>query len=260
MVIRTERIDDQRLVIRVSGEIDVYNAPTLGETVKAHTGSYRVIVVDLSEVGYIDSAGIGMLSGCQGHVEELGGQLRIVTTNERVLRAIRIAGVPDLRIISPSVEAALDAAEAVWAKAEGVRTPLRGDLQLTLLRKPEFVSTARLVVGSVGARLNLSYEELEDVKLAVSEACTNAIMHGSGQAEDHIHLQVRFDEKALEVEVRDPSTHVDWGEIQARGEAGGRQGPGGMGLLLMKHLVDDVQFESSPRTGNCVRLTKRLSP
>jgi len=260
MVVRTERLDEEALAIKVQGEVDVYTVPELSARITEQAGAYKVLIVDLSEVDYMDSAGIGVLSGCQSQVQELGGSLRIVTTNDRVLRAFRIAGVPDMRLVFPTVQRALEAARARQAVAEGRREPLRGELQMTMLRRPEYVSTARLVVGSIGARLNLSYEEVEDLKQAVSEACSNAIMHGSsGEGPDQIFLEFNFDENALVIEVRDPSTHVEWEEVLRRTEAGERTGAGGLGVMVMRHLMDDVKFESCPEGGNCVRLIKRLS-
>jgi len=259
MLISEERLDEGTLAVRVQGEVDVYTAPELQARVTEQVGAYKLIVVDLSGVEYIDSAGIGVLSGCEGHVREMGGAMRIVTANDRVLRAFRIAGVPDMRIVFPTVEAALETGRARLAEIEGRREPLRGELQLTLMRRPEYVSTVRLLVGSIGARLNLSYEEVEDIKLAVSEACTNAIVHGArGGENDQMTVLVSFDEEALTVEICDPNTYVDWAAVKARVEKGERSGPGGLGLLVMTSLMDEVTFDSAPERGNCVRLVKRL--
>jgi len=259
MVVRTERLDEETLLLKVQGEVDVYTAPELATRITEQAGAYKFIIVDLGGTEYIDSSGIGVLSGCQGQVQELGGSLRIVTTNDRVLRAFRIAGIPDMRLVFPTVEAAMESARGRQEVAEGRRQPIRGELQMTLLRRPEYVATVRLVVGSIGARLDLSYQEVEDIKLAVGEAWANALRHGAPvEGPDRIHLDLNFDEDTLVIQVRDPSTHVDWDDILARAESGQRVGAGGLGLMLMKHLMDEVEFGSCPEEGNCVRLVKRL--
>ncbi|MBV8726415.1 MAG: ATP-binding protein, partial [Candidatus Eremiobacteraeota bacterium] len=53
-----------------------------------------------------------------------------------------------------------------------------GTVELRIPSKAEWVAVARLAVAAVANRLQFSIEEIEDVKLAVAEACTNCIQHG----------------------------------------------------------------------------------
>ena len=132
MLVTTERLNEESLVLRVvHKEIDVYRAPELGERITDHLGAYKLFIVDLSQVEYIDSAGLAVLSGSQEQVREMGGSLRIVTTNERVLRAFRIAGVPDMRLVFPTVTAALESALAETERAGARQLPKEGGLTIS---------------------------------------------------------------------------------------------------------------------------------
>lgn len=92
-----------------------------------------------------------------------------------------------------------------------------------------------------------------EVKLAMSEAVTNAILHGSGSAEDEVELGVRENGRAIEFEVRDcagrePSSK-DWVE---------RVGEGGRGLELISLVMDEVQLTRND-DGSVLRFSKSLA-
>jgi anti-sigma B factor antagonist len=67
-------------VVSVQGELDLYTAPQLRETVLGlDAGSAPHIAIDLSDVGFIDSSGLGAIIACLKHVREQDGQLALVT-------------------------------------------------------------------------------------------------------------------------------------------------------------------------------------
>ena len=91
--IATEHSDDS-CVLTLSGEVDVYTAPRLKETLveQVESGCVRIIV-DLDEVGFIDSSGLGVLVGGLRRVKEQDGAIRLVCTRENVLKIFRITGL-----------------------------------------------------------------------------------------------------------------------------------------------------------------------
>ncbi|MFT4262817.1 MAG: STAS domain-containing protein [Nocardioides sp.] len=95
-------------VLAVGGEIDVYTAPRLRDklTEIVDAGSYRV-VVDLEKVDFLDSTGLGVLVGGLKKVRTHDGSLRIVCTNERLLKIFRITGLAKVFDIFPTSEAAV---------------------------------------------------------------------------------------------------------------------------------------------------------
>ena len=84
-------------------------------------------------------------------------------------------------------------------------------LELEIPARAEFIAIARLVVSSLAsARRALADERIDDLKLAVSEACTNAIeAHGGGDRDDHVRIRVLEGDDRLEVAVEDRGTGFD---------------------------------------------------
>ena len=99
-----------RTVVHVSGEIDVYTAPLVREKLddqlrEGHTD----LVVDLTDVTFLDSTGLGVLVGRLKRVRTLGGSLRLVGSEERVLKVFAITGLDKVFEIHADLDSALSA-------------------------------------------------------------------------------------------------------------------------------------------------------
>ena len=99
------------VVVKVGGEIDVYTAPRLREELVelVYDGRY-LLVIDLQDVDFLDSTGLGVLVGGLKRVRAHEGSLRLVCTRERILKIFRITGLSKVFPISETVEAAISAA------------------------------------------------------------------------------------------------------------------------------------------------------
>lgn len=260
MHVKAEPLDERTLRIALMGEVDVYSAPQVEDFVKENLRRYKTFIIDLQGVDFIDSAGLGMLIGCQAYLEEVGGDLKVVCSQPRILRTFEIAGIPDPRLVKGSLEEALEAEEVAPALPVAPPVVSSGVVELLLPARAEFVSVARLTAAAICQRLDLTYLEAEDIKLALGEACTNAIRYGRGSWEERSPIGVTFRilPDRLVVEVRDPDSDVDWEKV-LRGE-GGREGPSaGVGIAVMRHIMDEVEFEGEAEKGTWVRMTKYLS-
>jgi anti-sigma B factor antagonist len=106
------RTEGDRTVVSVSGEIDVYTAPKLREQLidLVSAGVYHIIV-DMENVEFLDSTGLGVLVGGLKRVRAHDGSLRLVCTQERILKIFRITGLTKVFPIYSSVEEALAATD-----------------------------------------------------------------------------------------------------------------------------------------------------
>ncbi len=106
----TTREVDGTTVVAVGGEIDVYTAPKLRDTITevVASGSYHV-VIDLEAVEFLDSTGLGVLVGGLKKVRAHDGSLRLVCTQDRLLKIFRITGLAKVFDIHDSADAALAA-------------------------------------------------------------------------------------------------------------------------------------------------------
>lgn len=134
---------------------------------------------------------------------------------------------------------------------EGVKAP-SFDRDLRIAADISLLKEAREWAGDAAASAGLDEDGCFQVKLAVSEAVTNAILHGSGSSDDHVELGARQEEDALVFEVRDtagrePSSD-DWVK---------RVGEGGRGLELVSLMMDEVQLTRG-EGGSVLRFRKTL--
>lgn len=135
-------------------------------------------------------------------------------------------------------------------------------VELRLPNRPEFVAVARLTVAAIATRLAFDINDIEDIKVAVAEACTNAIEHGcpSTQCAEMIALRFEIGDESLTVTVEDTGDgfNPDTVTRQRGGHGTATLTERGLGMLLIEALMDDVEFSSTPERGTQVRMMKRL--
>jgi anti-sigma B factor antagonist len=95
-------------VVEVSGEVDVYSAPALKDQLTSLLKSgASSVVVDLSEVAFLDSTGLGALVEARAATSESGGSLPLVCSQERILKLFKITGLDGVFAIHATVDEAL---------------------------------------------------------------------------------------------------------------------------------------------------------
>ncbi len=132
-----------------------------------------------------------------------------------------------------------------------------GSVELKIPAKAEWVAVARLAVAAVASRLRFSVDEIEDIKLAIAEACTNCIQHGSDADQIEVALEVLADE--LRVTVRDRGVSL---KLESVGTAAGFADEGRteeLGVFLIRALMDSVEYHVDPREGTELTMIKRVT-
>jgi anti-sigma B factor antagonist len=95
-------------VVSVTGEIDVYSAPQLKDALTDLLSADRsAVVVDLTEVGFLDSTGLGALVAARTSATDADIRLPIVSDRDRILKLFRITGLDGVFEIYPTVDAAV---------------------------------------------------------------------------------------------------------------------------------------------------------
>lgn len=110
-----------------------------------------------------------------------------------------------------------------------------------------FEKIAREAVANVAKHLSFSDERIEDIKLAVSEACTNAISYGSeGNGQAKIVIVLTAEEDKLGITIKDPgyggTPPNDFTEPDIHKMINGEARYGGMGLYIIQELMDSAEF------------------
>lgn len=128
------------------------------------------------------------------------------------------------------------------------------DIALCLPREAETVRIVRDVAVAALLRLGVTRECADDIRLAVSEACTNVVDHSTVDDEYEVRLQVNG--RICEVRVVDTGRGFDAKSLSA--EPVPDDSPRGRGIRLMHALTDSINFDSRPEAGTIVHLVKRL--
>jgi serine/threonine-protein kinase RsbW len=151
--------------------------------------------------------------------------------------------------------------EQMLIPGEGGRRPI----SLVIPGRAEYVGLCRLVAGVVGARESLDEETIADVKLAVTEACTCYVWGPDGSPPDRsdleaqkppVSLRVDFNvmPDAWEITISDPD-HRHHMSPSARCDP---LTEGGLGLTIIRALVDTMEQTDTEAEGCVLRLVKRL--
>ena len=106
----TTREAGGKTIVAVGGEIDVYTAPKLRDKITELVGGgVYDIVIDMEEVEFLDSTGLGVLVGGLKKVRAHDGSLQLVCSQDRLLKIFRITGLAKVFVIHDTAEAALAA-------------------------------------------------------------------------------------------------------------------------------------------------------
>ncbi len=136
-------------------------------------------------------------------------------------------------------------------------------VEMKVPAKPEYVGVVRLTISGISSRLGFSYEVIEDIKIATSEAVTNAVQHAYKKKEDgEVVVGFALYHDRLEVMVSDSGKSFDL--KKTRRETGPYSEKenvefmreGGLGLYLMESLMDEVNVQLNQ--GVSVFMTKYL--
>ena len=131
-------------------------------------------------------------------------------------------------------------------------------LELRFLSRPENVSLARLLTAALVAERELTLAELDEIKVAVSEAVSNAIIHGyQGRPDRYVELSLALSGDRLAVEVRDEGVGIADVEQAMRPNWSGN-GRMGLGFAFMNSFMDRIEVDSVLGQGTTVKLYKDL--
>jgi len=125
------------------------------------------------------------------------------------------------------------------------------DVRLTLPARPENVAVIRHVLGAFAEALQLPPDLIEDMRLAVTEACTNVVRHAYHGEPGPIDVTIRPNGDQLELIVSDQGAGI--------GPSPDLAGPG-LGLPLIAALADHVEIEHAPSRGSRLAMSFRCRP
>ncbi len=137
---------------------------------------------------------------------------------------------------------------------------MQNEVKLTFKSISENIALARIAAASFSAQLDLTVSEIDEIKVAISEAVSNAIIHGYRYDEaQSVELIMRRDKDRLEFRVCDKGCGIaDLKKARAISSADGERM--GLGFSFMESFMDEVTVETKLDAGTTVIMTKYILP
>ncbi|MGL5711893.1 MAG: ATP-binding protein [Paraclostridium sp.] len=126
-------------------------------------------------------------------------------------------------------------------------------IKMEVASNPDYVSIVRLTVSGIANKIGFSLDDIEDIKVAVSEACTNAIKHGS---DENFYVTFSLLENGLTIEIEDKGEGYDVNSVEKPDLSNPKEN--GLGLFIIETLMDEVSTMSKNDEGTVVKMTKYL--
>jgi serine/threonine-protein kinase RsbW len=150
-------------------------------------------------------------------------------------------------------------------KTEGTHRGLAGAdrgagpraVRLLIPAKPEYISLCRLALTGLSRLQALSDEDLGDLKLAVTEACTNSVRHAYDDGEGLVEIVYELRAGSVVIEVSDTGrgfAHTSTAVVRRD-----NSGDGGLGLAIIDSLADELEISDRPGGGARLRFVKVLT-
>ena len=126
-------------------------------------------------------------------------------------------------------------------------------IKMEITANPEYVSIIRLTTSGIANKVGFCIDDIEDLKVAISEACTNAIKHSLEERFTIIYTMI---ENGLTIEIIDNGRGYDIKEVSEPDLDNLKES--GMGLFIIQSLMDEVKVESKEGIGTSIKMTKYL--
>ena len=130
-------------------------------------------------------------------------------------------------------------------------------VRLTIPAKAEYITLGRLALTAIARVRPLSEEMLSDLKLALTEACTNSVRHAyrEGRA-GTVEILYQIEADRLVVEVADDGQGFEPADLGGRGN--GDLSEGGLGIAIIRAVADEVEIDERESGGSRLRFVKFL--
>ena len=129
-------------------------------------------------------------------------------------------------------------------------------VRLTIPAKPEYITLGRLALAGLSRLHLVSDEVLGDLKLALTEACTNSVRHAYDGGEGIVEILYELHSDRLVIEVTDSGEGFDLREPER--DASGELSEGGLGITIIQALADELEIGERRGGGSRLRFVKFL--
>ena len=126
-------------------------------------------------------------------------------------------------------------------------------IKMEIASNPQYVSVIRLTTSGIANKIGFCLEDIEDIKVAVSEACTNAIKHS---LDNKFSVEYTIFENGLIITIIDSGKGYDVDSIDVPNLEEPKES--GLGLFIIQSLMDELEIKSNINYGTVIKMTKYL--
>ena len=126
-------------------------------------------------------------------------------------------------------------------------------IKMEIPANPDYVSILRLTTSGIANKLGFSMDDIEDMKVAVSEACSNAVKHSE---DNKVIINFNLLNNGIQIEIIDNGKGYDVDSIETPDLSNPKEG--GLGLFIIQTLMDEVNISSKGNQGTTIKMTKYL--
>ena len=139
-----------------------------------------------------------------------------------------------------------------------VTTEVGRSVRLTIPAKPEYIALSRLALSGLSRVRPFSEEDLADLKLAITEACSNSVRHAYDGGEGTVEIRYVLEGNRITIEVADDGAGFDHQPRGGNGETGDLA-EGGLGIAIIRSIADELEIgRRETGAGSRLRFVKSL--
>lgn len=133
------------------------------------------------------------------------------------------------------------------------------EMKVTLLSRSDNVALSRVIVASFASQLEFTISEIEEIKVAISEAVSNSVIHGYQNKQGYIYINAALYQDRLEVMIKDNGKGIE--DIRQARKPSYSTDPErmGLGFIFMESFMDELEVYSEINKYTIVKLVKYLS-
>lgn len=133
----------------------------------------------------------------------------------------------------------------------------KNEIKMTFPSNSENVGIARITAAAFAAQLDLTLNDIEEIKVAVSEAISNAVIHGYGNQPGLIEFTMTLDEGVLEFIIVDHGKGIEDIALARQPSYSSEPERMGLGFVFMESFMDELRVESEVGKGTTVHMVKK---
>jgi serine/threonine-protein kinase RsbW len=235
--------------IALRGEVDYRNINRINQAIASIVDRGKSSInIDLRGLIFMDSTGISALIDAANTIVPKHCNVKLITSDGQLPKMLSRCGMSGLFQYEQ-----ISALQPIIGFSLCPET--RDVVEFEVPSQPQMLSYIRSRVADFACSMPFSDEEIEDIKLAVGEAATNAIRHGSSR--DCTGVKIRFKRGKDEMKVYIVDKGLGFDPDSVCTTPFGDMCEGGRGIMFMKALMDEVRF-SSENPGTRVEMIKKL--